>query len=60
MTKESVLAGLKSGRILMCDRRDEPLLPWLMSLVDAGQLNCELVEFDEQSSAMKFTWKPEA
>lgn len=54
MTKEEVLDGLNAGRVLRCDRRDEPLLPWLLELCDDGVLECELVELDEQSSVMEF------
>ncbi len=54
MDKSEVLEGLMQGRTLNCDRKDEPLLPWLLSLVVDGVLTSELVELDEQSSVLKF------
>ena len=54
MTKEEILAGLKAGRRLRCDRRDEPLLPWLMN---HPNIESRLIQFDEQSSALEFSWK---
>ena len=57
MTRSEILAGLKSGRTLVIDRKDEPNLPWLLELADRGQLKATYVEYDEQSSAIKFTWE---
>lgn len=54
MTPEEAMAGFQAGRTLVVDRRDEPLLPWLLQQVDAGVLTMKYVEYDEQSSAMKF------
>lgn len=54
MTKEQVLAGLKAGRTLCCDRKDEPLLPWLLS---HPNIENEFVQLDEQSSVLKFRWR---
>lgn len=54
MTKEEVMTGLQAGRTLIVDRRDFPLLPWLLEQVDAGVLTVQYIEYDEQSSAMKF------
>ena len=56
MTKEEVLSGLKAGRRLRCDRKDEPLLPWLLELCEKGELNARFIEHDEQSSCIEFTW----
>lgn len=56
MTRDEILSGLKSGRKLMCDRKDDPNLPWLLSLVADGTLTSKFIEFDEQSSALMFTW----
>lgn len=48
------MAGFKKGRTLIVDRRDEPMLPWLLDQVDKGVLVSEFVQYDEQSSALKF------
>lgn len=54
MTKDEVLAGLKAGRKLRCDRKDEPLLPWLL---EHPQIDNRFVQADEQSSYIEFWWK---
>lgn len=54
MTRQQAMVGFKAGRTLVIDRRDAPLLPWLLRQVDAGVLTMEFIEYDEQSSAMKF------
>jgi hypothetical protein len=54
MTKEEAMAGLEAGRVLRCDRRDEPLLPWLLELSAKGIITNELVEVDEQYSYLEF------
>jgi hypothetical protein len=46
--------GFRAGRTLIVYRRDDPLLPWLLEQAHAGVLSQEYVEYDEQSSAMKF------
>lgn len=56
-TKEQIIAGLKAGRTLVVDRRDAPELPDLLELEREGLVESHLVEFDEQSSALKFKWK---
>jgi hypothetical protein len=55
MTKEEVLAGLKAGRKLRCDRKDEPLLPWLLG--HPNITNSGVVQADEQSSYIEFRWR---
>lgn len=54
MTKEEILKGLKSGRRLRCDRKDEPLLPWLLKHPNIE--NSGIVQADEQSSYIEFWW----
>ena len=56
MTKEQIISGLKVGRKLMVDRIDAPELEDLRELEQAGLVKSELVVFDEQSSALRFTW----
>ena len=54
MKKEEVLEGLLRGRELRCDRINEPLLPWLLKLVEDGVLKSELVEDNAQYSYVSF------
>jgi len=58
MEKEEIIRGLKAGRVLNCDRRDEPLLPWLLEHPNVE--NSGVIQLDEQSSVIKFWWKKEA
>ena len=59
MSKQEILEGLKSGRKLRCDRRDEPLLPWLLSHPNIA--NRGIVQLDDQSSYIEcyieFSWR---
>ena len=55
MTKDEILEGLQSGRKLRCDRRDDPLLPWLLD--HPNITNGGIVQADEQSSYIEFSWK---
>lgn len=55
MTKDEILAGLKAGRTLVVDRKDEPLLPWLLEHPDIE--NSGIIQVDDQSSHIKFRWK---
>jgi len=57
MTEEEILAGLKSGRHLRCDRTDEPLLPWLLAHPNIA--NSGIVQAEEQYSYIEFWWKNE-
>lgn len=52
---KQILAGLKAGKTLCCDRRDEPLLPWLLDHPDIA--NSGIVQVSDQSSHIKFWWK---
>jgi len=56
MTKEQMIAGLKAGRTLMMDRRDAPEFNDLLELQALGLVTSELVQFDEQSSALRWRW----
>ena len=55
MTKEEIEIGLKTGHILRCDRKDEPLLPWLLSHPSIE--NSSVIQADDQSSYIEFRWK---
>lgn len=55
-TKEQMIEGLKAGRTLMMDRRDAPEFDDLLELQALGMVTSELVQFDEQSSALKWRW----
>jgi hypothetical protein len=57
LTKEQIITGLKAGRSLMVDCRDAPELEDLLALEAEGLVESKLITFDEQSSALKFTWK---
>lgn len=59
MTKEEMIVGLKSGRTLVVDRKDAYVLPWLGELHSEGKVTSEFVEYDDQSSALKFRWVEE-
>lgn len=54
MDKKEILAGLKTGRKLRCDRKDEPLLDWLIGHPEIGN---KLVQADDQYSYIEFWWK---
>lgn len=56
-TRDELLAGLKAGRTLVVDRCDAPELPDLLDLEREGHVTSQLVEHDQQSSALKFRWK---
>ena len=56
-TKDELIAGLKAGRTLVMDRRDAPELDDLLDLEQQGLVTQEFVQFDEQSSAVKWRWK---
>ncbi len=43
----------------MVDRRDAPELEDLLALEAEGLVTSKLITFDEQSSALKFTWNKE-
>lgn len=56
MTKEEIVERLKAGHRLRCDRRDEPLLPWLLGHPEIA--NSGIVQSDDQSSYIEFWWMP--
>jgi hypothetical protein len=56
MTKEEIIDGLKNGRRLRCDRKDEPLLPWLL---EHPMIDNMFVQATEESSYIEFRWKEE-
>ncbi len=56
MSKDEVLNGLKAGRKLRCDRKDEPLLPWLLS---HPNIHNHFVQADDQYSYIEFSWRSE-
>jgi hypothetical protein len=53
MTKEEILTGLKAGRKLRCDRKDEPLLSWLLA---HPKIDNKFVQADDQYSYIEFWW----
>jgi hypothetical protein len=59
LTKDQIITGLKAGRKLIIDRKDAPELEDLLQLEKEGLVTSELITFDEQSSALRFTWKKE-
>lgn len=58
MTRSEVLAGLKAGRALIIDNKANEFLPWLLKLEGHGLVASEFVQYDEQSSAIKFRMLP--
>jgi hypothetical protein len=54
MSTDEILKGLKSGRKLRCDRKDEPLLPWLLAHPQIE--NSGVVQLDQQLSYIEFWW----
>lgn len=53
MTRDQILEGLRSGRVLCIDRRDTPELPIVLELERDGLVTTRLVQLDEQSSVLK-------
>jgi hypothetical protein len=57
MNKEDILKGLQAGQKLRCDRKDEPLLPWLLNhpqITSSG-----IVQASDQCSYIEFRWNEE-
>ena len=52
--QRDVIAGLRAGRKLRCDRRDEPLLPWLLA---HPEITNRFVQADDQYSYIEFSWR---
>jgi hypothetical protein len=59
MTKEQIVAGLKAGRTLVVDRRDAPELDDLFELERLGLVEQQFFVIDDQSSAVRWRWKPQ-
>lgn len=55
MEMNDIVTGLKSGRKLRCDRKDEPLLPELLGHPDIAN---RFVQADDQYSYIEFWWEP--
>lgn len=58
-TKDQIIAGLKAGRTLVMDRSDAPELADLLDLERQGLVTQQFVAIDEQSSAIRWRWRPE-
>jgi hypothetical protein len=56
-SKAAIIAGLQAGRTLVVDRKDAPELEDLRELEREGLVASELVEIDDQSSALRWRWK---
>jgi hypothetical protein len=54
VSREEIIRGLKVGRTLVVDRRDSPALPIALELEEKGLATQEFIQYDEQSSAVKF------
>jgi hypothetical protein len=54
VTRKEIMRGLNSGRVLRVDRRDCPELPWLLEQAEAGVLESEFVQVDDQYSYVAF------
>ena len=57
MTRDELLFGFQAGRSLIVDRKDSPVLPLLWEMEREGLIVSELVQYDEQSSALRFSIK---
>ena len=57
MTRDELLRGFCAGRKLIVDRKDSPVLPLLWEMEDEGLIVSELIQYDEQSSALRFSLK---
>ncbi len=60
MTRDELLVGFRSGRTLIVDRKDAPALPLLLEMEREGLIVSELVQYDEQSSALRFSMRETA
>ncbi len=60
LTKDQIITGLKAGRTLCVDRSDAPELQDLRELEQQGLVTSMLVEIDDQSSVLKWTWRTDA
>ena len=57
MTQEQIVEGLKAGRRLRCDRKDAPLLPWLLAHPDIENSGIVDDPHDDQHSFIEFWWR---
>jgi hypothetical protein len=57
-TKDQIIEGLKAGRTFNIDRSDAPELDDLRELERQGLVTSQLKDIDDQSSVLKFRWKP--
>ena len=57
MTRDELLFGFQAGRSLIVDRKDSPVLPLLWEMEREGLIVSELIQYDEQSSALRFSLK---
>ena len=60
MTRDELLRGFCAGRKLIVDRKDAPVLPLLLEMEREGLIVSELVQYDEQSSALRFSMRETA
>jgi hypothetical protein len=56
LTKEQLIAGLKSGRMVFIEREDAPELDDLKELTDQELVNYQVIQIEGQYVA-KFWWK---
>jgi hypothetical protein len=54
VSKDEIVVGLQAGRKLRCDRKDAPLLPWLLN---HPQIENEFVQVGGQYSYIEFSWR---
>lgn len=52
-SREEIEAGLRQGRTLVVQRKDDPNIPIVNALISEGIAEAEIVQLDEQSSVMK-------
>lgn len=55
MTRDEIIEGLKRGKKLICDKKTDPLLPWLLGHPNIE--NSEAVQLNDQESHIKFWWR---
>lgn len=56
ISREAIIKGLKKGRTLIIDRKDAPELQDLLELEREGLVKGELVQFNDQSSGIRWRW----
>lgn len=52
-SREEIETGLRQGRTLVVQRKDDPNIPIVNALISEGIAEAEIVQLDEQSSVMK-------